>query len=984
LLVRRYRSVYAAFVHLKELAMRRSVSPFAVIAAAGTVMALSGAAQAQQLVNVSGSSLLGSFIRGQASTNDYIGVREQAPAPGRDLISSVTSPTFNAVWAVNYRVSGSINGFDELLQFGAPQFVQAADNRIPGNTTALNSLLLTDEWYNRAQYITAGVTGGSYTALNPGGQPQRAATGGADRSIVGTNPTGGVTIDVAYLDVPAIWGVRSGAESEGEPTDKPNTSGYGTNPRLSRGLDGSLTGSASGGGFSNQLSTLAGRNLADFPGRNPAIQPYDPNTVFEYPVTLAPIAPVANPGAGVARMKTSELRHLFATGRTINGENLVVATRDIGSGTRNAFNNYIGLDPSFGVGDNIGQQSTQAFQDQLGPNFWPTNKGATSGMLRTLRYHRLAVGYAGAETMVSGSSPSTWNGAASTAALDIVDTFNDIYYTPAELSTLFPSGPSASDYKRPTLSNILRNDRSGWVINGQAVIATIGDPKAESATVRTAIIPNDGGVAANSANPKMVNKSAARYVNNILTSINDFTATTPVSQLVATPAEFLASNFTLIGAATNVIDQSSYDPTSRVINPLNPNPSVTPSFAQQYAEGAGNSVFQNARYAVANTGQIAGLSSRRQNRSTTASPAGDGVAYSDGNGNNAGNQNYTTQSGALVSYEANPALNGEPVMNRNKIAYDFNGDGLRTLADATDMIAAWRQRNGGPAWAAPTGAAGNGLNAVIEILGDGNGDGSFTSSDIRYWADGLALVGGKLDRKAGFTAVDDAFAGNFFSTAFGPGSEPALNPADAFGAGRVRQLKPYANGDSRADIASASGNSAPGWAPVGADGRVDGRDITYVQRQIAASASGDWAVLNDAVKFDLSADINGDLKVSQADVNELVVNVLGTTLGDVNLDGRVNNRDRAIVVANQGQSGTNAFYATGDVNGDGIIDNADIQIVCPADFSRDGSRNIDDIFIYINAFFQAGSGSLRCDITDDGIVNIDDLFVFINVWFAGC
>src|SRR5581483_9613877 len=99
--------------------------------------------------------------------------------------------------------------------------------------------------------------------------------------------------------------------------------------------------------------------------------------------------------------------------------NLVVCTRDVGSGTRNGFMNAIGVDPSFGIGDNIGAQSTLSTQNLLGPHFYPTNKGATSGMLSTLRNHRLAVGYAGAETGASGGAPSSW---LTSNALEIVDT----------------------------------------------------------------------------------------------------------------------------------------------------------------------------------------------------------------------------------------------------------------------------------------------------------------------------------------------------------------------------------------------------------------------------------------------------------------------------------------------------------------------------------------------------------------------------------
>jgi hypothetical protein len=65
---------------------------------------------------------------------------------------------------------------------------------------------------------------------------------------------------------------------------------------------------------------------------------------------------------------------------------------------------------------------------------------------------------------------------------------------------------------------------------------------------------------------------------------------------------------------------------------------------------------------------------------------------------------------------------------------------------------------------------------------------------------------------------------------------------------------------------------------------------------------------------------------------------------------------------------------------------------CRADFDQNGSRNIDDIFIFLNAWFngcngtQSGSPCFGRNTDVDGVngVNIDDIFIFINIWFAGC
>jgi hypothetical protein len=57
---------------------------------------------------------------------------------------------------------------------------------------------------------------------------------------------------------------------------------------------------------------------------------------------------------------------------------------------------------------------------------------------------------------------------------------------------------------------------------------------------------------------------------------------------------------------------------------------------------------------------------------------------------------------------------------------------------------------------------------------------------------------------------------------------------------------------------------------------------------------------------------------------------------------------------------------------------------CFADFNKDGTRNIDDIFIYLNAWFGTASNPFT-KIGGNGVAtaNIDDLFIFLNVWFAG-
>jgi predicted extracellular nuclease len=54
---------------------------------------------------------------------------------------------------------------------------------------------------------------------------------------------------------------------------------------------------------------------------------------------------------------------------------------------------------------------------------------------------------------------------------------------------------------------------------------------------------------------------------------------------------------------------------------------------------------------------------------------------------------------------------------------------------------------------------------------------------------------------------------------------------------------------------------------------------------------------------------------------------------------------------------------------------------CFADFNKIGGVTIDDIFIYLNAWFAT---SEFANVGTPGTPNIDDIFIFLNAWFAGC
>ncbi|MFA6046626.1 MAG: dockerin type I domain-containing protein, partial [Phycisphaerales bacterium] len=527
----------------------------------------------------------------------------------------------------------------------------------------------------------------------------------------------------------------------------------------------------------------------------------------------------------------------------------------------------------------------------------------------------------------------------------------------------------------PTINNLLDNDANGYNIAGPETFASIGDPRAaapasggtgwagafdpfvdgsngfpadgvyqvgESFTdlngngVRDAFNAESG---LSNSNPAIRNNFAAEYLNNISRSIQSFVAFGQ-NQADFTPGEFLALNFILVAATDNVPDP--LDPKALI-------PNTQLNQALQDNIRANNTVFTRAEYQSFNT-NTAGIVPTRTPRTTGT--------YTDG-----GTSLYVQQNGSTIA--------GGGFMNiRNRISGDFNQDGVRDINDTAGMIAAVTSR---ATFVAPTGiyTAGTEGMLALDVIGDFNNDGNFNSADVRYFADGLALSGGSLDRKAAFIAVDAAFGGNFFGTTKAHGT--------------------YQNGDSRADIAGAIGTT-PGYAPVGSDGAINGTDIDYVFGQFARNArvtDGElnWSNLNEAVGGDLSADINGDLKINQDDITE-ILSILGTTLGDVNLDGTVDAADLAIATGNLGTAGG---WARGDMNGDGQITQADLDIIsagiapaCDPDVNQDGNSDQGDIDYLINVVAGGENPTnIDPDFNRDGNVDQGDVDSLINVVAGG-
>lgn len=100
-------------------------------------------------------------------------------------------------------------------------------------------------------------------------------------------------------------------------------------------------------------------------------------------------------------------------------------------------------------------------------------------------------------------------------------------------------------------------------------------------------------------------------------------------------------------------------------------------------------------------------------------------------------------------------------------------------------------------------------------------------------------------------------------------------------------------------------------------------------------------------KFGLTK--TGSQVLDFADVDELVLNILGTSYGDLDLNGSKNASDRATLVANLNTAGG---WAKGDLNGDGMVDSADLAIFdaggVAGDYSGNGTVDAADYVLWRN------------------------------------
>jgi hypothetical protein len=805
-------------------------------------------------VNVSGATLFENFFTAPASTNDWIDADSDGVSgydPNRTPIvdqlaaeeddgdwSMVDS---SITWVVQYRGVGSGNGLAELVDYsdnGTTEFGVPADLGI----------------VNRQEYWTGSTQGPIYDAYYDNG-------GGGD---YGGTPVPPTSIDVAVMDVPTKWFVKTGNPGSAAWNKAPTATGYGDNPQM--GWDG-----------------LKENYLKDLGGLNTNTSSPDENTVFDHTIAAVPIAFINNPRTGVVELKQTELQHLFVTGRMPNGENMVAITRDCGSGTRNSAMNAIGVDPSWGRGENLGPKQKNSAACPLGVTYdadtgqWyehqTSNMGSSSKMEGSVQHDGLTIGYTG----LLGSSHC--EGEVAQGKYEYIGVMKD-----AEGGTV---------YVRPDdIDDILYNSDvdSSYQLVGIETMATVGDP-----------YQTDSNAA-----DYMDNQTAALYMQNILDSIEDFTTPLPADQYNM-PGQYLAANFTLMAGMDRVPDLT--DPTNYVTN------AEKVTAIQNYI--ATNHSFQSFGAYGDYLSSPGGLCPVRGSLDNTGDGNpdydydGDGDVdaddkYSDGSVTG----EYTYWDPVAASYKN--VNGGEWLSERNELTGDFDNDGSRDIDDVEELVQAVSDPRGFQQTEGDDGGNKGDMdadNVIPEIIGDFDGDGSLTKEDVRYFCDGLAIAttganAGKLDRYDAFKRADAA------GVALG-------NPV--FGDTTLCTGVAYENGDAAGDIAGGS-LVAPGAAPLGHDGVVDCKDYDYIKDNY-----GDFSNINEAVDMDLSCDLTGDLVVDDADVVVFVSEIINLG-GDATCDMIVDVSDLSVMGANYGTS-SGMTWTDADFTGEGAVDVSDLSIL---------------------------------------------------------
>lgn len=142
---------------------------------------------------------------------------------------------------------------------------------------------------------------------------------------------------------------------------------------------------------------------------------------------------------------------------------------------------------------------------------------------------------------------------------------------------------------------------------------------------------------------------------------------------------------------------------------------------------------------------------------------------------------------------------------------------------------------------------------------------------------------------------------------------------------------------------------------------------------------------------DLSADLTGDRVINVDDATGLVVTILETSFGDVNLDGFVDSADEMTVRSvldgiTVAADPSNPLFTEGDVNGEDVMHGTDLRVVqglpsveCSGDTNADDSVNAADLLTVLGNFGETVSGRSGGDVAgSDNRVVASDLLVLLK------
>jgi hypothetical protein len=272
-----------------------------------------------------------------------------------------------------YSEVGSINGVLNTVKSGGlfSPFIPTGAN--PGDLAAQRGPGVPSQsaplWINGWKQInanqfqidaagTVSTTGDNVANSGIGWQPYA-----GQQQIVGGSGVGQTQNRIGYTDVRSfqVFAVDNVA-GVASPSRKPTNLGGNENAQYGIGRKAF-----------NPATGTVGTNFQALANRSEIVGETDnPNDshIRNETIAIVPFAVAANPGTGLAKLEEADVTWLNGTGRLRNGANFNSVTREIGSGTRNQGANNLNIDPSWAGGERdrrfMGPAPISTFNDAFG------------------------------------------------------------------------------------------------------------------------------------------------------------------------------------------------------------------------------------------------------------------------------------------------------------------------------------------------------------------------------------------------------------------------------------------------------------------------------------------------------------------------------------------------------------------------------------------------------------------------------------------